>query len=267
MNPEHIVAQLILRSWPFGRGKSKILNTFFPKVTFQEALPHVKTTDGASMQIASNDWIGRHLYLTGEYERSVLDVLFSLARPNDVLLDVGANIGYISASFLHRIPGSEVIAVEPQTGIVGMLLGNNLRRYPDRYHIFPFALSEASGRASFLVSDGNLGDGRLVETGDYEITTRRGDDVLAKTEKIDLVKIDVQGHELHVLRSMQSTLERLKPRAILFEDDENQLSDIAALLQELGYVVRGIRKTMIKSFRVCDLDEIRTGIDNFIATR
>jgi FkbM family methyltransferase len=265
MNPEHITAQIVLRSWPFGRGVGKIMNTFFPNRSFREDISTVKTSDGTSIKVCPNDLLGRHLYLTGEYEHSVLDVLFDLAVAGDVLLDIGANIGYISSSFLHQVQASEVIAVEPQAGTVGTLLQANLSQFQGRYRIFPFALSEKPGRAKFRVSDGNLGDGRISETGDFEIATERGDTLLTNVNKIDLVKIDIQGHELEALRSMRATLERLKPRAIIFEDDGGQLVEIAEFLADLNYHVQGIQKVVLGKFRICDIAAGHR-CDNFIAS-
>src|SRR4051812_9364722 len=110
MNSEHRLAQVVLRSWPFGRGIPFLMRTFFGDLHFRREFEMVSTQDGPTLKVMPNDLIGQLLYLTGEYERSVLDVLYSLAKPGDVLLDIGANIGYISACFLHKVSGSRVIA-------------------------------------------------------------------------------------------------------------------------------------------------------------
>jgi len=114
MNREHIIAQLLLRSWPFPRGAGRITDRLFSKLAFTEEIATVTTTDGFNITVMPNEHIGRHIYLTGEFDRSTVETLCNFAKPNDTLLDVGANIGYVSACFLRNVTGSNVIAVEPQ---------------------------------------------------------------------------------------------------------------------------------------------------------
>lgn len=85
------------------------------------------------------DLIGRHIYLTGEFDRTTLEVLLKFSRPEDVLLDIGANIGYVSAYFLHRVSRSKAVAIEPQPKIVDLLRSNLAPFGDERYKIFPVA--------------------------------------------------------------------------------------------------------------------------------
>ena len=139
MNREHIMIQLLLRAWPFPRGAGRIIDKLFSEIKFQEAIAEVETTDQFTMRVAPNDLIGRHIYLTGEFDRTTVEVLCNFARPGDTLLDIGANIGYVSGCFLAKVPGSRVICVEPQPVIVD-LLKTNMKQFPDRYKIAAFAL-------------------------------------------------------------------------------------------------------------------------------
>jgi hypothetical protein len=111
LNPEHIIPQTLLRLWPFPRGAGRICGRYFPDLTFRYfpdltfrcEVATVRTTDGFSVKVRPNELIGRHFYLTGAFDRSTFEVLLMLAKPGDVLLDIGANIGYISACFLQRV--------------------------------------------------------------------------------------------------------------------------------------------------------------------
>src|SRR5215471_3758736 len=118
MNPQHKALQILLRSWPFPRGAGRIIDRCFSKVAFDDDIVAVRTTDGFDMNIMPNDVIGRHIYLRGEFDRSTVEVLCNFASPGDTLLDIGANIGYVSACFLKNVPNSKVIAVEPQPAIL-----------------------------------------------------------------------------------------------------------------------------------------------------
>jgi FkbM family methyltransferase len=249
MNSEHVFAQIVLRSWPFGRGVSRIMNTFFPNRTFKEQTQWVKTRDGVNLKVFPNDLLGRHLYLIGEYERSVLDVLYELSQPGDVLLDIGANLGYVSACFLQNVANSKVIAVDPQPGVLAML-EENLAQFPGHSQIFPVAISERKGTARFAINPSNLGNARIVSDGadGIDIQTVTGGQLLGPIDRVDLVKIDVEGHEEQVINSCKDEFARLRPRAILFEEGGAKAAPDGAIgrtLTGLGYEMFGIHKRML----------------------
>ena len=79
----------------------------------------------------------RHLYLIGEYERSVLDVLYELSQPGDVLLDIGANLGYVSACFLRLSARGSKVSVDPQSGRL-------VHQYPADHLVQLLSLSDTS---------------------------------------------------------------------------------------------------------------------------
>lgn len=56
----------------------------------------VRARQGFLMEVDLGDWLGRHLYVTGEYEPATTHVIAELLHPGRVFLDVGANLGYFS---------------------------------------------------------------------------------------------------------------------------------------------------------------------------
>ena len=132
LNDRYIGAQLFLRCWPFVNGQGRLVDRLFSRLSFDQKLETVLTTDGFTMTVDPNDLIGRHIYLTGKFDRTVFGVLSKFARPGDTLLDIGANIGYVCGCFLQNVPQSKVIAVEPQPIIVNQLTSNlpAVRRRP-----------------------------------------------------------------------------------------------------------------------------------------
>src|SRR5258707_1075568 len=127
MNKEHQLAQTILRAWPFPQGAGRLLDRYFSKLEFSRHTEIVRTTDNFELTVTPNDLIGRHIYLTGEFDRSIVEILCNFSEPGDVLLDIGANIGYVSTCFLNNVPNSSVVAVEPQPEVLE-LLAINLNR-------------------------------------------------------------------------------------------------------------------------------------------
>lgn len=253
MNEEHKFAQFLLRSWPFPRGAGRLTDKFFRKLHFRSEIATVETTDGFPMTVMPNDLVGRHIYLTGEFDRSNVEVLCAFAEPGDTLLDIGCNIGYVSGCFLHNVPNSKVVAVEPQQD-VRELLARNLDHFGDRAVIFPFAISDQDGEAFFKVNTENRGAGALSQSG-IRIQTRSGNSLFSEIllTSVDLVKIDVEGHEETVISSCNSWFAKLQPKIVLFEDlGTKAAGSIGEMLHRSGYDVYSIVKylTRLKLKRV-----------------
>jgi FkbM family methyltransferase len=250
MNPEHKIAQALLRAWPFPRGTGRIIDRYFSQLSFAQETVAVRTSDGFELTVNPNDLIGRHVYLTGEFDRSVVELICAFAEPNDILLDIGANIGYVSSCFINAIPGSFVVAVEPQPTVLD-LLGTNLARF-GRHQIYPFALSDRDGDAWFDIHPTNKGASRIVTscgTRTTRIQTRTGARMFAELNinRVDLVKIDAEGAEEAIIRSCAGQLNEFQPRAIVFEDNEKGMRENGPLrfvLSQINYRVFGIKKTL-----------------------
>jgi hypothetical protein len=76
---------------------------------------------------------------------------------------------------------------------------------------------------------------------------------LQKLDRLDLVKLDVEGSDLHALRGMKDLLKRYRPALIVERHDVYgyyQLNDLTALLTELGYQWREV-KYLTAPYLVC----------------
>jgi FkbM family methyltransferase len=273
MNREHIGAQLVLRAWPFQRGVGRALNTFFPNTSFKESIAQVQTTDSVSIKVFTNDLIGRLIYLTGEYERSTIEVLCKFSKPGDILLDIGANIGYVSCCFLGNVSGSKVIAVEPQPEVLD-LLESNLAQFGDRSSILPFAISDRDGTSNFVLNPENRGNARLAEAEGHQnaITVETRTAATLATDghlgAFSIVKIDVEGHEEQVIRSLLPVLRTVRPRAILFEEGGSKAApdgQIGIMLGDLGYETFGIRKRLFSNRLIPIRRSADCRCDNYVA--
>jgi len=127
------------------------------RLTFDAEVVSVVSTDGFKINVFPHEWIGRHIYLTGDFERSNVEILLKLSKPGDVLLDIGANIGYVSACFLQNVSQSKAIAVEPQPQIVDLLRSNLKQFGDDRYNVLPVGISDVDGSAWLEICDWNRG--------------------------------------------------------------------------------------------------------------
>jgi FkbM family methyltransferase len=157
-------------------------------------------------------------------EATVRSMLVALARHAGIatvegltVLEVGANIGTETVSLLVQHGIERVVAVEPDSENVRILRANlALNGVQDRVVIYEMALSDADGVVVFERSENNWGDHRVRVAGSSapalhdeglrvtsEVPARRLDSLVDAGEidldDIDLVWIDAQGHEGHIL--------------------------------------------------------------------
>ena len=209
----------------------------------------------AALAVIPGDEIGMDVLQFGLYEEEILRPLFDqvLVRFADRFkagraIDVGANIGNHTLFFSSRF--AEVSAFEPAKIASLLLQANVALNNASNIKVFPFGLSDCETTATLSSrQDSNLGssaildDAALVGTASESIQLRKGDDVLETSpsdRELSLVKIDVEGHELQVVRGLSKTLLSQHP-IVLFEvmpgvaSPSHGKSDIVGALRELGY--------------------------------
>jgi FkbM family methyltransferase len=142
-------------------------------------------------------------------------------RPGDTVIDVGANLGAYTVLFARWAgPRGRVIAFEPAPDSrAGLERQLSLNDPPAEVIVRPEALTTSSGMRSFH-ADGMQGDNRLLPDagpGGIQVSTTSLDEFCARQGiEPDLIKIDVEGAELDVLRGARRTIARRGPALALF---------------------------------------------------
>ncbi len=133
-------------------------------------------------------------------------------KPGATAVDVGANIGYYTLQFAKLVgPSGKVFAFEPDPTNFSVL-EKNVRRYGFRNVVcLNQAVCDRSGTVQLYLSEGNPGDHRIYDSSESRqsiaVSAVRLDDYFARyPDKIDFIKIDVQGAEDSVLRGMSGLL-------------------------------------------------------------
>ncbi len=135
----------------------------------------------------------------------------------DVIFDVGAASGIYTELFLNYFPKAKVYAFKPlQVGA----LKKRVERYQGRAKIFECALYDKSGEKELFISNNIDASSFLLKediTGEKKIVvkTKMLDEFTGDIEKIDLIKIDVEGVELEILLGAKETLK--KTRSVFVE--------------------------------------------------
>jgi FkbM family methyltransferase len=143
----------------------------------------------------------RTVELSVESELRILELMLTEVAPGDVFLDAGANLGIFSifaAAF-----GATVVSCEPDPlALARLILNRDINKC--EFEIIPKALSDREGMVAFTCESGQvIQRSRISETGDYKVACVRGDSLGVVP---NIVKIDVEGHELNVIRGLQSSL-------------------------------------------------------------
>lgn len=210
--------------------------------------------DTAWITLDEADYVQRAVLLTGNYEPEVWQALASEATSNEIVWDVGANIGTfaIRAALDQRI--AEVHAFEPDP-ITLPLLAFHDRLNNLNLRIHSLALSNVSGHKQLF-------HGPKTNTGMSTLDSHQFEDLVGfdiDCSTIDelvyqrgapaptLLKLDVEGWEPLVLAGARRLLAEQPPKAIVLEaaaDESGLIRDraISQQLSEFGYVIRHIRR-------------------------
>lgn len=160
----------------------------------------------------------------GGFERAFSEHLLGACQEGDVVWDVGANIGHYSRLFADRVgERGAVFAFEPSRVNVTRL-SQNCEDRPN-VHVLAFGLSDKSERVNFVEGDDpDNTTFRVATSGDpsgqvTKVELYAGDAVIASgtAQAPNLVKIDVEGHELSVLTGLTSTLRNPQLRNVFVE--------------------------------------------------
>lgn len=200
---------------------------------------HLPVAWGPGLIALDDEHIGLCLGTTGIYDLAVSELLLRLIHPGDLVIDAGANIGYMSA--LARAAGAHVIAFEPNPELLPVLRQNV---GPD-VDVRPVALGARCGNAALVLPDPaahNNGLGRLGSLKDpraISVCVETLDAVL-EGRSAAILKLDVEGAEGAVLEGAAAALHDRRLRHVVFEDHRGQDSDVMSLLEGHGYAIYSI---------------------------
>jgi FkbM family methyltransferase len=210
---------------------------------------------GRTFSIECND-TKDHLYLeitrSGTfYEVDLLRYMDAMAdcftAENSLAIDVGANIGNHSIFFASYLVG-HVIAVEPNARVASLLranLGSNVANFT----VKQLALGNSPGRGRVVgprEAAGNVGMTQIRsigedEPGSVEITSLDAvvdsyNSTASSAVVVTLIKIDVEGMELDVLRGATEVLKRDRPHIFVEAATREHFQSLRAFLAQYGYL-------------------------------
>jgi FkbM family methyltransferase len=163
-------------------------------------------------------------------------------RPGDVVVDVGAQQGIFSCLAARQVgERGKVISFEPHPGNFALLTENATSNHLTSWTGYPTALGAKEGRLTLYVAPYSVNHSVLPRAGTHGVevacTTL---DVFARNnllDRLDLLKVDVEGAEFDVLSGAVETLRRCHPKIVMEIERPEDPQRIPALLKPLGYDV------------------------------
>ena len=179
-------------------------------------ISHLKPTfaevQGHKMFLDSKDSL--HLSINEVYEPFETKIVKKEIKKGDVVLDIGANIGYYTLIFA-KLVGEEgkVFAFEPDPTNFSLLKKNVEMNSYKNVVLIQKAVSNKTGKARLYLSEDNMGDHRIYDSHDgrkfIEIETISLDDYFKDYNgKIDFIKMDIQGAEGGAIQGMFNLLKK-----------------------------------------------------------
>jgi FkbM family methyltransferase len=165
--------------------------------------------------------IGKSLEFYGEWGQKEIELLLALLPPGGAVLDVGAYVGTHTLAFAQRVGAhGSVWACEPRPAIFALLLENVTQNALENVELLHCAFGREGGRLRFPRVDfstcRNFGAGAVGSAADTlvdRVEMRALDDL--ELDRLDLVKVDVEGMEADVLRGAEAALGRFRPSLYL----------------------------------------------------
>jgi len=242
------------RHFPIRRGKLRVVNALWRSVTGNRGTQRIAKLQHAGFEMPCDlsEMLQRQYYFFGTYflEQANLACWASEAKNAKIIFDVGANAGIYSLAALAVRPDATVYAFEPTPEIASRLRETVHRNKLANLRVHEIAIHSEAGFATlhrfrpndnegmnFIRSGTNPSDGERIKT-----TTLDQFCADNSIEEIDLLKIDIQGHEHSALLGARNLLFSGRIRTIFLElnwsegvDSGNPASQAVHLLDEAGY--------------------------------
>lgn len=228
---------------------------------------------GVNLRVDISDYVGHYLYFG--FEDKAQEKLINIAQSGFTVLDVGTNIGSTLLQFANKVGNNgRVYGFEPDPINHKACLANIKLNTFTNIEVANIGLGNEKGSFNLVVdTETNRGGNRISFSNETEktsskINVERLDDWIKNKNltKVDLIKIDVEGFELNVLKGAKEVLVLYKPVLFIELDDNNlravgnSANELVLYLEALNYLIESAETGEIidanKNFTDCHYDII-----------
>jgi FkbM family methyltransferase len=201
---------------------------------------------GITYELDLNEFIDSSIYYKGCFEPMVTATMCKYVKPGMTVLDIGANIGCHTLRYAKLVGSNgKVIAFEPMQWAISKLKRNIELNGFKNIVLEKIALSDVNAkrsvyfRSSWTLDNGSTPDSKTSEDIDFVKLDEYVDE--NKLDKIDFIKLDVDGYECKVIRGGMHSLKKFKPIMIIefgkytLNQCGDSLESLIDLLSSAGY--------------------------------
>lgn len=191
-------------------------------------------------------------------------------------IDIGANVGVMTLRAARKVGDSgRVVAFEPNPGNVDKLLRGVVANGFENVTVYPMAASDRAG----VIFTSKHSNGKVVATTDPMQIENAGqavrvDDMVAELDRVDFVKLDIEGFEVQALRGLAKTLARHRPTVLCEFNplclvphggvDPRELADLVFSMTDRVTIIHG-DEILTEATSASNLMEVWTARDAAIA--
>jgi FkbM family methyltransferase len=277
------IVATVTRCYPFYSGCEKLANHAIMDRLVGRA-PEVawgKVAGGYTVAAPLSDEVGRSIYYFGDLDRKITWVCSRLVKPNDIVLDIGANLGLLSFVLSRLVgPNGQVHSFEPNPTMVSYIRQAIVRNGVKNIALYPFALGAAPDHLQLSIPALNAGAASLLparwqgeDSTNVTVPVRTLSSIIREQRigHIRLIKMDVEGFEPEVIRGAADAFTADPPDAILFElNDSAPNADHPTMLalNEFGYDYFSLPRKFVRMHaRELDIQKENPIGHNYVAAR
>lgn len=203
--------------------------------------------DGMLLVNANDLSLTPTLIINGVYDVGLTNYLIKNIKKGDTVVDIGANLGYFTVLMGYLVgENGKVFSYEANPHLIPLIQDNISMNYiSSRIELINKAIYSDYKELSFYITEKFMGNSSLHKHGNGYLKNYKGDfiqeieveaepldAIYDKIDKINFLKIDIEGGEYHALKGMTKLLEAGKIDTISFEINKGMLQDDWDLLYE-----------------------------------
>jgi FkbM family methyltransferase len=219
-----------------------------------------------SMRVDINSYMGGSIYWVGFHHVSELLFLKTILKKEMTFVDIGANQGEFSLFAASILKEGKVIAFEPVSYQLSLLIDNVKLNEFENIEINNYGLlNKSTSLGAFTSDESSIDGGNEGLSSLYKSSSRNqfeeiidlkvfDEEYFEKLNRLDIVKIDIEGAELFALQGMEKSISKFRPLIILemnaetFSNAGYKMSDVFEFLNKYSYkpfrISRGILKEL-----------------------
>ena len=210
---------------------------------YLQMIKEIRTPDHLFLTLEKDTFINECLEIYGHWEKPTMDVCRSYLKKDSSVIEVGAHIGSHTVLLSEICNKGRVYSFEMQKLMFQLLNANLLLNTCKNVYTYMEAISNED-KVDYIAevdydkmekfNSGLASLDKFKERPSYPINIVSLDTKFSKILKLDLIKIDAEGHEVPILKGAKELIKKFKP-LILTEFDVNNKQEIVDLLPEYKF--------------------------------